>query len=205
MRNKWAKANSLGSSIDDNDFKSILLTSLPSSWTPIIAIYLKDSTSTKTISLLKTWLLHFSQNKSSNLVTALQVSRPPRRDWDQLLCVNSNCNCWGHTIKTCYWPGGRKERQFPPEFGKCGGTRGTALNTHRGEFCPQTSSTNIATAPVDNNKLVFVCVISIGQNHEVLTFLSPDTTHISNNTPISSDNNTKDYVHRLSEVCIGRR
>jgi len=34
MRNKWAKANSLESLIDNNDFKSILLTSLPSSWTP---------------------------------------------------------------------------------------------------------------------------------------------------------------------------
>ena len=29
MRNKWAKANSLGSLIDDDNFKSILLTSLP--------------------------------------------------------------------------------------------------------------------------------------------------------------------------------
>jgi len=80
MRNKWAKVNSLGSSIDDDDFKSILLTSLPSLWTPIIAVCLKDGTSTETISLLETWLLHFSQNKSSNPVTALQVFRHPQRD-----------------------------------------------------------------------------------------------------------------------------
>jgi len=136
MRNKWAKANSLGSSIDDDDFKSILLTSLPSSWTPIIAICLKDGTSTETISLLKTWSLHFSQNKFSNPVIALQVSRPPQRDQDQLLCVNPNCNHRGHTIKTCYWLGGGKEGQFSPGFGKYGGARGTALNTCRGGFRP---------------------------------------------------------------------
>jgi len=80
MRNKWAKANLLGSLIDNNDFKSILLTSLSSSWTSIIAVCLKDGTLTETISLLKMWLLYFSQNKSSNLVTVLQVSKPSQRD-----------------------------------------------------------------------------------------------------------------------------
>ena len=45
MRNKWAKANSLGSNIDDDDFKNILLTSLPLSWSPIVATCLKEGSS----------------------------------------------------------------------------------------------------------------------------------------------------------------
>jgi len=79
------------------------------------------------------------------------------------------------------------------------------LNTHRRGFCPQVSSTNIVSPLVDDKELVFAYVISIRQNHEVLTFLYPYTTHISNDTLISSDNNTKDHIHKLSEVCAERK
>jgi len=77
LRSKWAKANLLGATIDDEDFKMILLTSLPASWSPIIAICIKDGTSTEAISLLETWSLHFSPKSSINPVAALQVTKPP--------------------------------------------------------------------------------------------------------------------------------
>jgi len=79
------------------------------------------------------------------------------------------------------------------------------LNTCRGGFRPQVSSTNIATVPIDNKELVFAYVTSIGHDHEVLTSLLPYTTYLSNDTLIPSNNNTTDSVHGLSEVCIGRR
>jgi len=77
LRSKWAKVNLLGATIDDEDFKMILLTSLPVSWNPIIATCIKDSTSTEAISLLETWSLHFSPKSSINPVAALQVTKPP--------------------------------------------------------------------------------------------------------------------------------
>ena len=77
LRSKWAKANLLGATIDDEDFKMILLTSLPASWSPIIATCIKDGTSTEAISLLETWSLHFSPKSSINPVAALQVTKPP--------------------------------------------------------------------------------------------------------------------------------
>jgi len=79
------------------------------------------------------------------------------------------------------------------------------LNTHRGGFHPQVSFANIATVSIDNDEPVFVCVTSIGHNHEVLTSLPPHTTYLSNDTPISSNNNTTDCAHGLSGVYIGRR
>ena len=42
---------------------------------------------------------------------ALQAQTKPK-----LVCINSNCKWDGHTIKNCYWKGGRKEGQFPPNF-----------------------------------------------------------------------------------------
>jgi len=77
LRSKWAKANLLGATINDKNFKMILLTSLPASWNPIIATCIKDGTSTEAISLLETWSLHFSPKSSINPVAALQVTKPP--------------------------------------------------------------------------------------------------------------------------------
>ncbi|KAF9444571.1 hypothetical protein P691DRAFT_635916, partial [Macrolepiota fuliginosa MF-IS2] len=36
----------------------------------------------------------------------------------QLVCSNQNCRQSGHTIEDCYWPGGGKQGQFPPNFGR---------------------------------------------------------------------------------------
>jgi len=61
----------------NEDFKMILLTSLPASWSPIITTCIKDGTSTEAISLLGTCSLHFSPKSSINPVAALQVTKPP--------------------------------------------------------------------------------------------------------------------------------
>jgi len=71
MRNKWTKVNSLGSNIDNDDFKNILLTSLPPSWSPIVVTCLKEGFLTEMISLLEIWSLHFSHNKHYNPIAAL--------------------------------------------------------------------------------------------------------------------------------------
>ena len=61
------------------------------------------------------------------------------------------------------------------------------------------------TVPIDDEEPVFAYVIFIGHNHEILTSLPSYTIHLSNDTPIPSDNNTMDRAHGLSRVCIGRR
>jgi hypothetical protein len=47
--------------------------------------------------------------------TALNTSAPKRR------CTNPGCKAiykTSHTIENCYWSGGGKEGQFPPNFGR---------------------------------------------------------------------------------------
>ncbi|KAJ3492188.1 hypothetical protein NLJ89_g11264 [Agrocybe chaxingu] len=64
----------------------------------------------------------------NNSTTALQADAKPRKP--EKRCVN--CHRRGHTVEVCYWPGGGKEGQFPPGFGKRGGANGSAnmaLNT----------------------------------------------------------------------------
>jgi len=80
LRSIWAKTNLLGATINEEDFKIILLTSLPASWNPIIATCIKDGTFTEAISLLKTWSLHFSPKSPINPVAVLQVTKPPQKN-----------------------------------------------------------------------------------------------------------------------------
>jgi len=87
----------------------------------------------------------------------------------------------------------------------CGGVRGTVLNIQRGGFYPSMLSANIASIPDNDEQLVFACATSISQNHEVLASLLSYTTHISDDTPIPSDDKTKNYVCGLLKVYIRRR
>jgi len=59
----------------------------------------------------------------------------------------------------CYWPGGGKEGQFPPSFGKRGGLRGIAFNTRQREFKLETKAHITATdTPDEGNKQVFAYI-----------------------------------------------
>ncbi len=61
---------------------------------------------------------------SSVTMTALAANSNNRRS--QIVC--NNCKCRGHFARDCYWPGGGKEGQFPPNFSKRG-RGGGGLNT----------------------------------------------------------------------------
>ncbi|KAJ7835857.1 hypothetical protein B0H14DRAFT_2795345 [Mycena olivaceomarginata] len=47
-----------------------------------------------------------------------------------LVCSNPNCKRNGHLIDNCYWPGGGKEGQFPPNFGNRHAHTATMATTH---------------------------------------------------------------------------
>ncbi|KAG6858934.1 hypothetical protein C0991_001614 [Blastosporella zonata] len=73
-------------------------------------------------------------------VTALQAKTlPPVKP--KLTCINTNCGRTGHTINNCYWRGGGKEGQFPPNFGKRGRT--TAGNATHMANMANTSSDDV--------------------------------------------------------------
>jgi len=81
---------------------------------------------------------------------AFQTNTYIKKDWNLLVCTNPNYNCCRHTIDVCYWPGGGKEGQFPPDFGKRGGFKGSATNTCQGST-KLSPTVNMAFTSKDNN------------------------------------------------------
>ena len=105
----------------DETWKGIIIRSIPptSKWLPVIpSLYSMASTA----DILSTLTAHGmildrgSQAKpsssSSNTALAAQA---------MISCTNPNCKAKKrstHTTANCYWPGGGKEGQFPPNFGQ---------------------------------------------------------------------------------------
>jgi len=52
MRVKWAWANALGATILDSNFKTIIITTLPQFWDPIVASLLRTMTSIEAVAQL---------------------------------------------------------------------------------------------------------------------------------------------------------
>jgi len=115
----------------------------------------------------------------------LYTTTPKQKLNSHLIYANSNCKQRGHTIDVCYWPGGGKEGQFPPGFGKRGGTRGTAIDTKQGSSC-YTPTANIAEAK-EEDKQVFAFMMMKDSDIKVQPPPPPGTA-------ISSDShNTSSY------------
>ena len=84
-----------------------------------------------------------ASGSSSNMVIAAQTPKG---------CTNLNCKAkkWStHTTDNCYWPGGGKEGQFPPNFGQ----RAKANITMSTTVATPTPSTN-TLAPVKTEHFV---------------------------------------------------
>ncbi|PPQ82316.1 hypothetical protein CVT24_002271 [Panaeolus cyanescens] len=128
LRMRWTYANSIGASINDRDFRMIVIQSLPASWDHMVTTLYTSPTSADTIARLR---MHWDRvnrqgigRSSSSSTASATIALPANTNTTarfQLRCTNSNCKRRGHTIENCYWRGGGKEGQFPPGFGKRGG------------------------------------------------------------------------------------
>ncbi|KAF7778932.1 hypothetical protein Agabi119p4_3277 [Agaricus bisporus var. burnettii] len=152
LRTKWSNANALGAKIDDKSFRTIILSSLPRSWDPIVATLYTTQSSRDAIQQLLTHWARVSRNRvtTSQTTSALQANTQSRgrdRQRNQFICTNQNCNRRGHTIEFCYWPGGGKAGQFPEGFGRRGGARGSASATTTGNY--QTAANNTTTTSTE--------------------------------------------------------
>jgi hypothetical protein len=129
MRTKWTNTTALGAPIDDRAFWTIILSALPQFWDPVVATLYTTKTSRDAINQLMTHWARISRDRVTNARTstsALQAATGRQfqsRFKSNVACTNPNCRCVGHTIEDCYWPGGGKQGQFPPNFGKRGGTK----------------------------------------------------------------------------------
>lgn len=62
LRTKWATATALGALIDDRTFRTIVLSSLPHSWDPIVSTLYNTTTSREAIAILTTHWARISKN-----------------------------------------------------------------------------------------------------------------------------------------------
>ncbi len=118
---KAAVDNLSMAAMSDETWRGILIQSIPPTtrWLPVIPSLYVHVLSVDIVSSLIAHGMILSQGNnikptSNSSNTALVV-----RGADS--CTNPNCKakkCLTHMTANCYWPGGGKEGQFPPNFGQ---------------------------------------------------------------------------------------
>jgi len=160
LRTRRADVDNLSTSVmTDETWRGIIIRSIPPTqkWLPVIPSLYALSSSADIISTL---LAHgmilgkYTANKggsSSNTVLAARTTEG---------CTNPECKAKKrstHITANCYWPGGGKEGQFPPGFG-----RGAKANVTTATPATTTSSTPttaaISTTTQNNNFVLSVRV-----------------------------------------------
>jgi len=122
LRTRKAAVDNLSTTaVGDEAWRGIIICSIPPTpnWLPVIpSLYTLTSSADVVSTLLAHGMIldHRNQAKpsSSSSNTAL-VARMTNE------CTNPNCKAKKkstHTTANCYWPGGGKEGQFPPNFGQ---------------------------------------------------------------------------------------
>jgi len=105
----------------DDAWKGIIIRSIPptSKWLPVIpSLYAMSSTA----DILSTLLAHgMILNRGTRSKPTSGLSSTALAATTSVACTNLNCKAKKqstHTTANCYWPGGGKEGQFPPNFGQ---------------------------------------------------------------------------------------
>lgn len=147
LHTKHKQAISVGTKIDDHDFREIILTLLPLSWDTIISTIGASESSINTIIRLE---MHWSRiSGRGTLSMAIALKSTTKSDsYNKKVCTNPNCKRRGHLIADCYWKGGGKDGQFPAGFRQRGSQTGSA----NAATTATTSSTTSVTAAVATTK-----------------------------------------------------
>jgi hypothetical protein len=123
LRTQKAAVDNLSTqAMSDETWRGIIICSIPPTpkWLPVIPSLYTMAVSTDIILTLVAHGMILGRefvkttNGSSSLNTALAAQTADR-------CTNPNCKarkCSTHNTANCYWPGGGKEGQFPPNFGQ---------------------------------------------------------------------------------------
>ena len=126
------------SAMTDETWRGIIIRSIPptAKWLPVVPPLYAMSTSADIISTLLAHRMILGRNSnhttagSSNTALAARVSNP---------CANPQCKVKkrsSHTTDDCYWPGGGKEGQFPPNFRQRPKANAAATTTNTSDNIP---------------------------------------------------------------------
>lgn len=125
LRARKAAVDSLSSStMTDETWRGIIIRSIPptAKWLPVIPSLYAMATSANVISTLSAHGFILARETSNTTIgTNFSNTALAARTIDLEGCTNATCKAKirsTHTTANCYWPGGGKEGQFPPDFGQ---------------------------------------------------------------------------------------
>ena len=117
---KIALDNLSPSPMSDDTWKGIIIRSIPPTlkWLPVIPVLYSLTTSADIFSMLISHGMILDRGAARGSSSASGTALAARTNEG---CKNPNCKArkkTSHTTDNCYWPGGGKEGQFPPNFGQ---------------------------------------------------------------------------------------
>jgi hypothetical protein len=121
LRIRRAAVDSLATTpMDDEAWRGIIIRSIPPTmkWLPVIPSLYAMPSSADIISTLSAHGMILGQGSGQKTTSSSSTALSTRATEG---CTNPNCKAKKratHTTADCYWPGGGKEGQFPPNFGK---------------------------------------------------------------------------------------
>ena len=140
--------------MSDETWKGIIIRSIPTTpkWLPVIPSLYPLSTSADVFSTL---LAHGMILGKDNLTTTNSSSTALLAAQTTKGCTNPNCkakNRSTHTTGNCYWPGGGKEGQFPPNFGQRSKANAATSTSTPQAATATPSSTSAPTSTTTSNQ-----------------------------------------------------
>jgi hypothetical protein len=121
LRMRKAAVDNLATTrMDEETWRGVIIRSIPPTmkWLPVIPSLYAMSSSADIISTLSAHGMILGQDPSQKTTTSSSTALSARTIEG---CTNPNCKAkkrTTHTTPNCYWPGGGKEGQFPPNFGQ---------------------------------------------------------------------------------------
>ena len=153
LRTKKAALDNLcTSTMSDETWRGILIRSIPptAKWLPVIpSLYTMSSSADIVSMLLAHGMILGIDTKSTSSGSSSTALAARMTD----SCTNPNCKAKKrstHTTLNCYWPGGGKEGQFPPNFGQRSKANATTSST-TSSTTPATSTTSTTPAKPASN------------------------------------------------------
>ena len=183
LRTRRIAVDNLSSTqMNDETWRGIIIHSIPPTgkWLPVIpSLYAMASSSDVVSTLLAHGMILGRDTKTSSSANSHSTALAARTV-DGPGCTNPLCkakNKKTHTTPNCYWPGGGKEGQFPPNFGQRSKANAATSNT------TSTSSTPTATpiptptsTSTSNSTPTTACASSCSHHteHFALSALTPE-------------------------------
>ena len=182
LRTRKAAVDNLTSSVmNDETWRGIVIRSIPptAKWLPVIPSLYTMSSSADIVSTLFAHGMILGRDTDTKTSTTSNSSNTALAAQTTEGCTNPNCKAKKrstHTTANCYWPGGGKEGQFPPNFGQ----RAKA-NTSTTTPTPAPTA-NVATAtntPGQTQHFVLSALVpdNPGQSGVIINDVSPHSIH----------------------------